>query len=199
MVIAYLNVGTDREHLDIQRNMINEFVSKKDNLQVDKWITDVTGEKAKRMGQKLEDTLERIKEGDVLIVSDITRLSRSVFEMMEILSVCLKKKASLWCIEDRYIFDSSMDYEKMNKAFMLTVDLDHSLITMRTKDTLMELKHSGKKLGRPVGSKTKQDSLDEKKDEIINMLEQGETVAAICQYYNVSKNTFYKFKKNYGL
>ena len=89
MVIAYLSVGTDRDHLDIQRDIITKFVATKDNLQVDKWITDVTGEKAKQMGQNLKDTLDRVNEGDIWIVSDITRLSRSVFEMMEILSLCL--------------------------------------------------------------------------------------------------------------
>ena len=47
MVIAYLSVGTDRNHLDIQRDIITKFVATKDNLQVDKWITDVTGEKAR--------------------------------------------------------------------------------------------------------------------------------------------------------
>ncbi|SEF44570.1 recombinase family protein [Parabacteroides chinchillae] len=199
MVIAYLSVGTDRNHLDIQRDIITKFVATKDNLQVDKWITDVTGEKAKQMGQNLKDTLDRVNEGDILIVSDITRLSRSVFEMMEILSLCLTKKVSLWCIEDRYIFDSSMDSKKMVEAFKLTESIDHALISMRTKDSLIELKHAGKKLGRPKGSESKQLFLDASKEEIISMFERGETVTSICKYYNVSKNTFYKFKKNYGL
>lgn len=72
MTIAYLNVATDRQHLDIQREEISSFAAAKD-IHVDKWVMEVSGEKAKQPGPKLKLVLERLKKGDALIVSDITR------------------------------------------------------------------------------------------------------------------------------
>ena len=75
MTIAYLNVATDRQHLDIQREEISSFAAAKD-IHVDKWVMEVSGEKAKQPGPKLKLVLERLKKGDALIVSDITRLNK---------------------------------------------------------------------------------------------------------------------------
>lgn len=198
MVIAYLNVSTDKQHLDIQREEISKFVEQK-NLSVDKWIVEVTGEKAKQPGAKLEQVLERIKKGDTLIVTDISRLSRTLYELMEVLTVCLEKGVCIYCIEDRYLFDDTMDVQTVTKAFKLVEEIDHALVSTRTKDALAEMKSSGKRLGRPKGSDSKQSFLDAHKEEVINMLERGQSVATICEHFNVSKNTYYKFKRNYGL
>ena len=53
MTIAYLNVATDRQHLDIQREEISSFAAAKD-IHVDKWVMEVSGEKAKQPGPKLK-------------------------------------------------------------------------------------------------------------------------------------------------
>ena len=108
MTIAYLNVATDRQHLDIQREEISSFAAAKD-IHVDKWVMEVSGEKAKQPGPKLKLVLERLKKGDALIVSDITRLCLTLYELMGILTVCMEKDVTVYCINDRYIFDDRMD------------------------------------------------------------------------------------------
>jgi transposase-like protein len=52
-------------------------------------------------------------------------------------------------------------------------------------------------LGRPKGSESKLFFLDAHKGEIMNMLERGESVGSICEHFNVSKNTFYKYRKKF--
>lgn len=198
MIIAYLSVGTDKQYLDIQREQINKFAVAKE-LSVDKWVMEVTGEKAKQPGPKLEQVLQRLKEGDTLIVNDISRLSRTLYELMEILSICLEKGVTLYCLEDRYIFDDKMNRQTIIKAFKWVEEIDHALVSTRTKDALAQMKNAGKRLGRPKGSDSKQSFLDAHKEEVINMLERGQSVAAVCEYFHVSKNTYYKFKRNYGL
>lgn len=198
MIIAYLSVGTDKQYLDIQRQYISKFATQKE-MSVDKWIMEVTGEKAKQAGPKLEQVLQRLKKGDTLIVNDISRLSRTLYELMEILSACLEKSVFLYCLEDRYLFDDQMNSKMIIKAFKWVEEIDHALVSTRTKDALAQMKSSGKRLGRPKGSDSKQSFLDAHKEEVINMLERGHSVAAICEHFHVSKNTYYKFKRNYGL
>lgn len=198
MIIAYLSVGTDKQYLDRQREQIDKFAAAKE-LSVDKWVMEVTGEKTKQPGPKLEQVLQRLKGGDTLVVNDISRLSRTLYELMGILAVCLEKGVTLYCLEDRYIFDDKMNRQTIIKTFKWIEEIDHALVSTRTKDALTQMKNAGKRLGRPKGSDSKQSFLDAHKEEVINMLERGHSVAAICEHFHVSKNTYYKFKRNYGL
>lgn len=148
-------------------------------------------------GPKLKLVLERLKKGDVLIVSDITRLCLTLYELMGILTVCMEKDVTVYCINDRYIFDDRMDRQLMINVFKQVDEIDHSLVSIRTKDALEQVKSTGKRLGRPKGSESKLFFLDAHKGEIMNMLERGESVGSICEHFNVSKNTFYKYRKKF--
>ncbi len=194
MTIAYLNVATDRQQLDIQRKEISSFASSK-AIHVDKWVMEVSGVKAKQPGWKLMLIVGRMKEKDVLIVSDITRLCLTLYELMGILTVCMEKGVTVYCIKDRYIFDDRVDRQFMIKIFKLVDEIDHSLISIRTKEALAAVRNSGKQLGRPRGSDSKLYFLDTHKEEILNMLERGESTKTICEYFDVSKATFYKYRK----
>lgn len=196
MTIAYLNVATDRAHLDIQREEISSFASAK-GIHVNKWVMEVSGEKAKQPGPKLKLVLERLKKGDVLIVSDITRLCLTLYELMGVLTSCMEKDVTVYCVNDRYIFDNRLDRQLMIDVFKQVEEIDHSLVSIRTKEALVAVKSTGKLLGRPKGSESKLYFLDSHKEEIENMLERGEPIASICEYFNVSKNTFYKYKKKF--
>lgn len=113
---------------------------------------EVSGEKAKQPGPKLKLVLERLKKGDALIVSDITRLCLTLYELMGILTVCMEKDVTVYCINDRYIFDDRMDRQLMINVFKQVDEIDHSLVSIRTKDALEQVKSTGKRLGRPKGS-----------------------------------------------
>lgn len=101
---------------------------------------EVSGEKAKQPGPKLKLVLERLKKGDALIVSDITRLCLTLYELMGILTVCMEKDVTVYCINDRYIFDDRMDRQLMINVFKQVDEIDHSLVSIRTKDALEQVK-----------------------------------------------------------
>ena len=82
-------------------------------------------------------------------------------------------------------------------VFKQVDEIDHSLVSIRTKDALEQVKSTGKRLGRPKGSESKLFFLDAHKGEIMNMLERGESIGSICEHFNVSKNTFYKYRKKF--
>lgn len=198
MIIGYICASSNKQMLEIQREEITKFTAYKD-FSVDKWITEVVEEKSKQAGEKLKEVLTRLKKGDVLIVTELARLSRTLYELMEVLSNCLERGITVYSINDRYLFDDKLDSKVMIKAFKLTEEIDRILVSARTKDALTHIKNSGRKLGRPQGSDSKQFFLDNNKEEVMNMLERGESVGTICEHFNVSKNTYYKFKKNFGI
>ena len=188
MVIAYLRVGTsNKELLEEQKDEIERYASNHD-MNVDKWITDVTVDKGREDERNLARVLDRMQKGDSLIFSDISRLGRS-----------MEKGVQIYSIRDRYILDQALDLPVMGNVFKLVTEIEHSLMSIRTKEALNHKKSTGGPLGRPKGSAAKQSFLDANKEEVISMLERGDTVFEICKRFNVSRNTYYMFKRNYGL
>ena len=194
MVIAYLRVGTsNKELLEEQKDEIKRYASDH-NINIDKWITDVTVDKGKEAM-----VLDRMQKGDSLVLSDISRLGRTLSEVMEIMGRCMEKSVQIYSIKDRYILDQTLDLPVMGSVFRLVKEIEHSLMSTRTKEALSHKKSTGGPLGRPKGSAAKQSFLDANKEEVISMLERGDTVMEICKRFNVSRNTYYMFKRNYGL
>lgn len=197
MIIAYLRVGKKKQYLDIQKEEIEHFVAEK-GWMVDKWVTDVNASNDSK-NKNLDLLLDRLQQGDILVVTDISRLSRTLTDVMAIISRCLDKEVNLFSINDRYVLDGSVNREVMSRAFGLVTEIEHNLMSTRTKEALAHKKTIGVRLGRPKGSDAKQSFLEANKEEVIRMLERGESVVAICKHFNVSRNTYYQFKRNYGI
>ena len=90
--------------------------------------------------------------------------------------------------------------EVVSTTCNLVSEIEHHLMSVRTKEALNHKKEKeGLQLGRPKGTDAKQSLLDANKDEVMNMLERGDTVVMICKHFNVSRNTYYQFKRNYGI
>lgn len=68
MVIAYLRVGTsNKELLEEQKDEIKRYASDH-NINIDKWITDVTVDKGKEDERNLAMVLDRMQKGDSLVL-----------------------------------------------------------------------------------------------------------------------------------
>lgn len=200
MVIAYLRVTVGRKHLESQKNEIETYASSY-GLKIDKWITDVVDAKRK---EKTESTLfrilDRMERGDKVIITDIARFGRTLSEVMKLLSKCMMKGVHVISIKDRYILDDYLNMDVVSDTCLLIADIEHHVMSTRTKEALNYKKDKeGLRLGRPKGTDRKQSMLDANKNEVINMLERGYTVNMICKHFNVSRNTYYQFKRNYGL
>ena len=118
MVIAYLRVGTsNKELLEEQKNEIKRYASDHD-MNVDKWVTDVTVGK-KEDERNLAMVLDRMQKGDSLVLSDISRLGRTLSEVMEIMGRCMEKGVQIYSIRDRYILDQALNLPVMGNVFKL--------------------------------------------------------------------------------
>lgn len=198
MVIAYLRVSTNKQHLNNQKEEIEKFASRK-GLVIDRWVKEVVSGKKKEKDRELGKLIKRVKKGDILIVTEISRLSRTLLDIMSILGVLLEEGVSLYSTKDGYEFDDSISSQVMAFAFGLAAQIEHKLISQRTKEALAIRKASGMKLGRAKGDNYKQQRLANNKEKILEMQAQGHTTTSICRYFNISRDTFYAFRKNGGL
>lgn len=138
-----------------------------------------------------------MKQGDTLIVTEISRLSRTLTDVMAIMGKCLKKGIRLYTTKEGYTFDNSINSKVLCFAFGLVAEIEHNLISMRTREALALRKVEGKLLGRRKGSYTKFNVLIENRSAIIQMLHRDVSIARICKYYQLSRDTFDKFRRAY--
>ena len=199
MVIAYLRVTIDRQHLERQKDEITRYASA-NGWEISKWITDIVDGKRMESEPTLFRVLDRMKKGDKVIITDIARFGRTLSEVMTLLSKCMTLGVHVYSINDRYLLDDNLNTEPISTTCNLVSEIEHHLMSVRTKEALNHKKEKeGLQLGRPKGTDAKQSLLDANKDEVMNMLERGDTIVMICKHFNVSRNTYYQFKRNYGI
>ena len=110
MVIAYLRVTIDKQHLERQKDEITRYASA-NGLEISKWITDIVDGKRKESEPTLFRVLDRMKKGDKVIITDIARFGRTLSEVMTLLSKCMTLGVHVYSINDRYLLDDSLNTE----------------------------------------------------------------------------------------
>ena len=192
MIVAYLRISTDKQHLKNQQDEILRFAASK-NLTINSWVTEVVSGQQHQENRKLGALLRRMNKGDTLIVTEISRLSRTLIDIMAIMGKCLSRDINLYATKEGYYFDNSVNSKILCFAFGLVAELERTLISMRTKEALAARKASGMRLGRRVGSYTKRCILIDNRQEVIGMIRAGKNIKEICNSYGVSRDTFARF------
>ncbi len=193
-VYAYIRVSTDRQNNDNQRFQIINYCKEK-NLNIDLWIEEIisTGQALKK--RKLSRLLKKVKENDILITCEISRLGRNLFEVMEILSTCMKKGCRVWTIKDCYTLGNDIQSKVLAFAFALAAEIEKQLISQRTKQSLARRKAEGKPIGRMKGAKNKTHKLDGKEEQIEDLFKKGVPIAQIARMMKCHRDTISHFLK----
>lgn len=184
MIVGYLRVSTEKQHPANQQDEIRRF-AKNRNWEVDVWVTEVVSGKTRERDRKPGTLLRRMKRGDTLVVTEISRLSRTLTDIMSIMGRCLKKQINLYTTKEGYTFDNTINSKVLCFAFGLVAEIERNLISMRTKEAL----------ARRKGSFTKLNVLVENRLAVIRMLDEDRSVAQICRRYDLSRDTFDRFRR----
>ncbi len=151
-VISYLRVSTDRQDLENQKIEIENY-TEKNGLTVDGWIQVEMSSRKNFDKRKIDELLSTLKKGDTLIVSELSRISRSIREIHNILHTLMEKKINLHIIKQNIIVKSDGSNDISTKILITVLsmvsEMERELISQRTKNGLERVKRSGVKLGNP--------------------------------------------------
>ena len=153
MITGYIRVSTGKQHPENQQDEITRY-AKENGMVVDRWVTEIVSGKKVYSGRKLGRLISRMKKGDTIIVSEVSRLSRNLTDILTIMGNCLKKGINIYTVKERYRFDDSINSKILCFAFGLVAEIERNLISQRTKEALARLKAEGKHIGRVKGSPT---------------------------------------------
>ena len=153
MTYGYIRVSTDTQAMLNQRFEIEAFC-KKNDISIDGWIEETISGAKTYSKRKLGLLLEKVQKNDLIICSELSRLGRNLFMIMNILNVCMNKECKVWTIKENYRLGNDIQSKVLAFAFGLSAEIERNLISQRTKEALKRAKADGKVLGRPKGSKT---------------------------------------------
>ena len=201
MVYAYVRVSTDNQTVENQIFEIKKF-AEANKLKIGKWIEEsISGTKSivvpmlaiVPQERKLGKLLKQMKRNDILICSELSRLGRNLLMIMSILNECMEKNIKVWTIKDNYRLGKDISCKVLAFAFGLSAEIERNLISARTKEALARKKADGIALGRPIGSKNKNNKLIEHESLIREMLNAKIPKSLIGKRLNVHRQTLYFF------
>ena len=190
MNISYIRVSTDKQDKASQRLEIEQYCAEK-NIKLDK-ILEVEISTRKTEKKRKIPELRKLKKDDLLITCELSRLGRSMFEVIELINELNKKGVKLLFLRQRELsnFNEGGAISKLLVAiYSYFAESEREFISLRTKSGLEKARAAGKILGRPKGLRLS--SFDKDKQKIKELLSQGLTIRAIYEkLYKKSKKTY---------
>lgn len=197
MIYGYIRVSSDKQTVENQRFEINNFC-RNENLVVNDWIEETISGTKNYDKRELGNLLAKVKKDDIIICSELSRLGRNLFMIMEILNICMNKECRVWTIKDNYRLGDDIQSKVLAFAFGLSAEIERNLISQRTKEALARKKAEGVTLGRPTGKKTSptKHKLFHKKTLIKGLINEKISYRQIAKICKVDRNTLSRFIKD---
>ncbi len=188
MLIGYARVSTEEQSLNRQIDMLVDYGVDKRNIYQEK----ISGMKSNR--EQLDKMIEELQEKDTVIITDLTRISRSTKDLLNIIDKIKDKGASIKSIKDTWLDTTS---DNPYNSFLLTVmsglsQLERDLISQRTKEGLKSAKARGRNGGRPS-------KRNDKADTVGLLYKEGYKIVDIVKQTGLSRATVYRTLKDLGL
>ncbi len=193
---AYIRVSTDKQDLENQKFAILQYANNKKLGNIE-FVEEAVSGRISWKNRKLKDLIEQLQKGDNLIVAELSRLGRSMLEIMELLNLLLQKGVNIYVVKGNYELKDDIQSKVLAFAFSLAAEIERELISQRTKEALAKRKAEGKKLGRPKGSYSSK--LDDKKEYIKELLDKGVSIASIAKILGVHYHTVRNYVKRRSL
>lgn len=198
MIYGYIRVSTDKQTTENQRFEIMAYALENE-LTIGTWIMETISATKELEKRKLGKLLKKLKSGDILVASELSRLGRNLLQVMSILHHCMLAGVQVWTIKDNYKLGADIQSKVLAFAFGLSAEIERNLISQRTKEALLRLKSEGRVLGRPKGRRSSRFKLSGKEEKIISMRQDNVSKSEIARVLKVNRVTLLRYMAEHKL
>lgn len=152
--IGYIRVSTDQQDLQNQQHSILNYANKNSLGKVE-FIEVKMSSRKKDEDRKIDELFDTLKAGDHLIVSELSRIGRSVVNVVTIVNQLIALGVNLHILKEQLFIKPNVQNPFTDfqiNIFSAFAQLERDLISKRTKEALQARKAKGIKLGKPVGT-----------------------------------------------
>src|SRR4051794_9046388 len=191
--IAYLRISTGSQDLANQKLAVLDY-ARQNRFAIDRFVEAQASSRKGRDQRRIDELLGELAVGDRLVVSELSRLGRSLGQVIQIVDELVKRKVRFIAIKEAIRFEGKQDMptKVMVALFGLFAEVERDLISERTKEGLVAARARGRLLGRPKGSRGRS-KLDGKDGEIRMLLEKQVSQASIAKIMGVSSTNLRHF------
>lgn len=203
MIYGYLRVSSDEQDVNSQKQGVDQF-AKDNKWTIETYITDegVSGGKDPDK-RNLGPLLKKVQKGDKIICSEISRLGRDLYMVMDILHFCMDRGCVIYTVKDRFTLGDDIQSKVLAFAFGLAAEIERQMIRQRTKEGLRLKMKQGILLGRALGTKAPQTyvfkNLEEQKNDILIALKYGVSQRNLAKKVGVDRNTLARHLVRWGV
>ena len=194
MTIAYIRVSTQIQTCQGQRFEIENW-SVRSGITINRWVEEKVSGMKNLQERTLGRTLVKMRKGDMLVCTELSRLGRNMMMVMSILNYCSEKGIQIRSIKDNFELSETIHSKIIAFAFSLASEIERNLISQRTKEALAARKAEGKKLGRPCGKTRQRICFEEMIDDILRMRKEKVSYNVIAKRVGIHRNTLCRYLK----
>jgi DNA invertase Pin-like site-specific DNA recombinase len=194
--IAYVRVSTDAQDVTHQRLAVLEF-ARAERMVVDTFLEIQASSRYSLKVRQIKGLFDSLERGDTLIVSELSRLGRSVGEIITTVDRLVHHQIRVFALKEGLRLTGAQDLQSrvIVTLFGLFAEIERTLLSLRTKEALAAARAAGKRLGRPPGALGKS-KLDGKEQEIQTLLGLQVSKASIAKITGVDRSTLYHFMQS---
>ena len=195
MIYGYLRVSTEEQNLLNQKKAISE------KFDVDVWFEEKKSGTLDYKKRCLGELIGTLQEDDVLVVTELSRLGRSLTMVFKIIEQLKDKKVRCVAIKNNFDMKPADNNDIVSSvllfAFGLSAQIERHLISERTKQGLAVAKSKGKRVGKQKGEIPYYVKLRFHQEEIIKLRKEGKSVNYLAVKYGVKWSTMKRFLTKY--
>lgn len=200
MIYGYLRVSSDEQDVNSQKQGVVKF-AKDRQWNIDEFITDegVSGGKDPDK-RNLGPLLKKLQKDDIVIASEISRLGRDLYMVMDILHLCMKTECKIYTVKDNFSLDDNIQSKVLAFAFGLAAEIERQMIRQRTREGLRLRMKMGVLLGRPIGATNSEEAqkFGDWKEKLKQMVEWQMGPRQIAAIVGCDRNTVYRLVNRWG-
>ncbi|MCA9945861.1 MAG: recombinase family protein [Anaerolineales bacterium] len=182
-VIGYIRVSSDKQDLQKQEHLLLKYAQQQD-LQINDFINIEISSRKGMKERRIDELLSRLNEGDILLVAELSRLGRNMFEVINIINQLSEQGVEVVFVRQPELSTAGPHRKLLLAIYSYFAEAEREFISMRTKQGLAAARASGKKLGRPKGSRDKERVLDPYREQIEEYLQLGLSLSRIRTILN---------------
>lgn len=191
MIYGYYRVSTDDQTCESQRLGVLAYAKSHDLVINKEYFDEGVSGAVEVKERKLNNIVRQAKSGDKLIVSELSRIGRSTFDVLKTIHTLNKKGVDVYLVKQNMLIDQSPMGKLMVAIMAAFAEMERDLMIQRTMEGLKRARESGKHLGRPRGGTWRK----LKAGAVLKMAERGLNKAQLARYFKCDWNTMHRFMR----